>query len=60
MGCRLPSCGSGGMVHVLNQNWKNKVIPNCRPFLKSLLGKVSSRLFDFHQCCPNRITFTLE
>ena len=61
--CRLLSPDSDGLVHVLNQNWKNKSTPNCRHVLKSLLDEVNSELFGFHQrkrLCPNRVAFVLE
>lgn len=45
---RLLSPDSDGLVHVLNQNWKNKITPNCRRVLKSLVDKVNSELFGFH------------
>lgn len=48
MGCALSGPGTDGLVHVFNRNWKNRITPNCRPVLKSLLDKVSSGPFDFH------------
>lgn len=61
--CRFLSPDSDGLVHVLNQNWKNKITLNCRHVLKRLLDKVNSELFGFCQrkrLRPNRVAFILE
>lgn len=62
MGCRFSGLRADGLVHLLTQNWDNKITPLCSPFLQSLLDKVSSGLFDFQgeKLCSNRVMFIRE